>query len=108
MSKELEDDDWCHYSDMPSPMYYMKKEEDMNIYIYKQYGERVEAKDDDIHMAAFLPGKQDDAAICKANSKEEAIEKFSKYYEDVTNENVLSLEELYWIPNEDVSILTTY
>lgn len=108
MSKELEDDDWCHYSDMPSPMYYMKKEEDMKIYIYKQYGERVEAKDDDIHMAAFAKGDQDDVAICKANSKEEAIEKFSKYYEDVTNENVLSLEELYWIPNEDISILTTY
>jgi hypothetical protein len=107
MSKELEDDDWCHYSDMPSPMYYMKKE-DMNIYIYKQYGERVESQDDDIHMSAFVPGNQDDAAICKANSKEEAIEKFSKYYEDVTNENVLSLEELYWIPNEDISILTTY
>ena len=107
MSKELKGDDWCHYSDMPSPMYYMKKEEDMNIYIYKQYGERVEAKDDDIHMAAFAAGDQDDVAICKANSKEEAIQKFSKYY-DVTNENVLSLEELYWIPNEDVSILTTY
>ena len=79
----------------------------MNIYIYKQYGERVEANDDDIHMAAFVPGNQDDAAICKANSKEEAIRKFSRYY-DVTNENVFSLEELYWIPNEDVSILTTY
>ena len=80
----------------------------MNIYIYKQYGERVEAQDDDIHMAAFVPGNQDDAAICKANSKEEAIEKFSRYYKEVTNENVLSLEELYWIPGEDISILTTY
>jgi len=109
MSKELEDDDWCHYSDMPSPMYYMKKEEeDMNIYIYKQYGERVEAQDNDIHMAAFAAGDQDDVAICKANSKEEAIQKFSRYYKEVTNENVLSLEELYWIPGEDVSILTTY
>ena len=80
----------------------------MNIYIYKQYGERVMPKDDDIHKAAFVPGDQDDVAICKANSKEEAIEKFSKYYYDVNNENVLSLEELYWIPDEDISILTTY
>ena len=80
----------------------------MNIYIYKQYGERVMPKDDDIHMAAFVKGDQDDAAICKANSKEEAIQKFSKYYYDVNSENVLSLEELYWIHNEDVSILTTY
>lgn len=79
-----------------------------NIYIYRQYGERVEAKDDDIHLAAFLPGTQDDVAICKAHSKEEAIEKFSIYYKDVSNKNVFSLEELYWIPNEDISILTTY
>jgi hypothetical protein len=27
MSKELENDDWCHYSDLPSPMSYMSKEE---------------------------------------------------------------------------------
>lgn len=80
----------------------------MNIYIYTSYGERVEAKDDDIHMAAFLPGRQDDAAICKANSKEEAIEKFNRYYLNASTETVKSLDELYWIPNEDVSILTTY
>lgn len=80
----------------------------MNIYIYKQYGERVEAKDDDIHMAAFIPGDQDDVAIAKANSKEEAIEKFNKYYYNVNSENVFSLEELYWIPGENISILTTY
>ena len=79
----------------------------MNIYIYKKYGERVESKDDDIHMASFVPGDQDDVAICKANSKEEAIKKFSQYYIDVT-ENVFSLEELYWIPNKNISILTTY
>jgi putative lipase involved disintegration of autophagic bodies len=80
----------------------------MNIYIYTSYGERVEPKDDDIHMAAFLPGCQDDAAICKANSKEEAIQKFSTYYVDASIDTVKSLDELYWIPNEDVSILTTY
>ncbi len=80
----------------------------MNIYIYTSYGERVEAKDDDIHMTAFVPGNQDDAAICKANSKEEAIEKFSRYYTNASDKNVKSLDELYWIPNEDVSILTTY
>lgn len=80
----------------------------MNIYIYKQYGERVEAKDDDIHMPAFIPGNQDDVAISKANSKEEAIEKFNKYYYKVNSENVFSLEELYWIPGENISILTTY
>ena len=44
----------------------------MNIYIYTSYGERVEPQDDDIHMAAFIPGCQDDAAVCKAVSKEEA------------------------------------
>ena len=80
----------------------------MNIYIYSRYGERIEPKDDDIHMAAFVPGCQDDAAICKANSKEEAIQKFKNYYVDASNETVKSLDELYWIPNEDVSILTTY
>jgi hypothetical protein len=32
----------------------------MKIYIYTNKGERVEPKDDDIHMAAFLPGCQDD------------------------------------------------
>jgi hypothetical protein len=80
----------------------------MKIYIYTSYGERVEAKDDDIHMAGFLPGNQDDAAICKANSKEEAIQKFSRYYVDASTDTVKSLDELYWIPNEDVSILTTY
>jgi hypothetical protein len=80
----------------------------MNIYIYTSYGERVEAKDDDIHMAAFLPGCQDDAAVCKAVSKEEAIEKFSRYYVNSSTDTVKSLDELYWIPNEDVSILTTY
>ena len=36
----------------------------MNIYIYKQYGERVMPKDDDIHKASFVPGDQDDVAIC--------------------------------------------
>jgi len=80
----------------------------MNIYIYTSYGERVEAKDDDIHMAAFVPGCQDDAAICKAVSKEEAIEKFSRYYLNASTDTVKSLDELYWIPNEDISILTTY
>jgi hypothetical protein len=79
-----------------------------NIYIYRNYGERVEAKDDDIHMAAFIPGNQDDVAICKANNKKEAIEKFSKYYTNASNTNVIPLEKLYWIPNEDISILTTY
>ncbi len=82
--------------------------ETLNIYIYSRYGERVEAKDDDIHMAAFVPGNQDDAAICKANSKEEAIQKLRVYYPDASKKNVKSLDELYWIPNEDVSILTTY
>jgi len=80
----------------------------MNIYIYSKYGERVEPKDDDVHKAAFLPGCQDDVAIFKANSKEEAIKKFSIYYVDSSDKNVKSLDELYWIPNEDVSILTTY
>lgn len=80
-----------------------------NIYIYKQFGERVvDVKDDDIYSPAFLPGSGDDAAICIALSKEEAIKKFKKYYENVTDLNVFSLEELYWIPNDDVSILTSY
>jgi len=26
MNKELENDDWCHYSDLPSPISYMSKE----------------------------------------------------------------------------------
>jgi hypothetical protein len=39
MSKELKDDDWCHYSDMPSPMYYMKKEEDMKRQILNILGD---------------------------------------------------------------------
>ena len=59
-------------------------------------------------MAAFIPGDQDDVAICKTNSKEEAITKFRIYYTNVSVENVFSLEELYWIPNKDISILTTY
>lgn len=80
----------------------------MEIYIYKRYGNRVEPKDDDIHMPTFLPGEQDDVAICKANSKKEAIEKFKKYYLESSNKTVFSLNELYWIPNEDISILTTY
>lgn len=80
----------------------------MKIYIYTSKGERVEPKDDDIHMSAFLPGCQDDAAICKANSKEEAIQKFSRYYTNASTETVKSLDELYWIPSDDVSILTTY
>lgn len=80
----------------------------MKVYIYKHYGERVEPKDDDIHMAAFIPGHQDDVAICKANSKEEAITKFLKLYTNASTKNVFSLEELYWIPNDNVSILTTY
>jgi hypothetical protein len=80
----------------------------MNIYIYTNKGERVEPKDDDIHMAAFIPGCQDDVAICKAVSKKEAIKKFSIYYFNVSEKNVNSLDELYWITNEDISILTTY
>jgi hypothetical protein len=46
--------------------------------------------------------------ICKANSKKEAIKKFLNYYTNASTKNVFSLEELYWIPNEDISILTTY
>jgi hypothetical protein len=80
----------------------------MNIYIYTSKGERIEPKDDDIHMAAFLPGCQDDVAVCKAVSKEEAIEKLRIYYVNASTDTVKSLDELYWIPNEDVSILTTY
>jgi hypothetical protein len=77
-------------------------------FIYKRSGERVESKDDDIHMPMFLPGCQDDVAICKSKNKEEAIEKFKKYFKDVSTENVKMMDELYWIPNVDVSILTTY
>ena len=38
MIEELEDD-WCHYSDMSSPMYYMKKEEDMKRQILNILGD---------------------------------------------------------------------
>jgi len=78
------------------------------IYIYTSKGERVEPKDDDIHMAAFLPGCQDDVAIWIASNKEEAIQKFSNYYTNASHVTVYSLDELYWIPNKDVSILTTW
>jgi hypothetical protein len=80
----------------------------MNIYIYKSYGERVEPKDNDVYKAAFLPGCQDDVAICKAESKEEAIDKFSRYFVDASIETVFTLDELWWIESDNVSLLTTY
>ncbi len=80
----------------------------MNIYIYSHKGDRVDQKDDDIYTPAFLPGHQDDVAICKASDKNEAIEKFLKLYTNASKDNVYSIDELYWIPGEDVSILTTY
>lgn len=54
----------------------------MKIYIYKNYGERLEPKVDDIHISAFLVGKSDDIAICKAKDKVSAINKLKTYYND--------------------------
>ena len=80
----------------------------MNLYIYSHKGERVDQKDDDIYTPAFIPGDQDDVAICKAMSKNEAKEKFSKFFINVSDKNIFTLEELYWVPGDDVSLLTTY
>ncbi len=64
----------------------------MNLYIYKRPGDR-EFKDDDIHYPPPLPGHQDDVAICKAFSKEEALKIFQK---------------LFWVKDDNISLLTPY
>jgi hypothetical protein len=80
----------------------------MNIYIYSHKGDRVDQKDDDIYSPAFLPGHQDNAAICKAENKLDAIKKFLKFFTNASLDNVYSLDELYWVPGDDVALLTTY
>lgn len=79
----------------------------MNLYIYKRPGDR-EFKDDDIHYPPPLPGQQDDVAICKAHSKEEALEVFKKYFTLVENKHIFSIDELFWVKNDNISLLTPY
>ena len=76
----------------------------MELYIYKREGERI---DNDVHYS-LKQGDQDDVAICRAISKEEAIIKFSKYFTDCRNELVFSIDELFWIESDNVSLLTPY
>lgn len=80
----------------------------MELFFYKYRGKRVEPKDDDIHYPSLIPGESDDVAVCKSSSKDEAIIKFQKYFGDVNETNVFSISELYFIPGEDVCLLTTY
>jgi hypothetical protein len=77
------------------------------IYIYTHQGKREESNDNDIFAPRLLHGEYDDAAICEASNKKEAIEKFKKYFKIVTNKDVKSIKKFHHT-SDGVSILTPY
>ena len=79
----------------------------MELFFYKRAGIHEDSADISAYRPPFKPGEQDDAAICRAENKEEAIIKFSKYFTRIEG-NVFSMEELFWIKSDDISLLTPY
>jgi|688.fasta_scaffold596504_3 hypothetical protein len=82
----------------------------IKIFLYKREGKRedyTEEYDKSVYKPPFLKGEQHDVAICRAENKEAAIEIFKGFFSDVEGK-VFSIEELYWIENDTLSLLTPY
>jgi hypothetical protein len=80
----------------------------MELYFYINKGERFDPKDDDIHYPSLLPGEFDDVAVCRSDSKEDALTVFKKYFLKCDIRNIFTTEELFWVKDDQISLLSTY
>jgi hypothetical protein len=82
----------------------------IKIFLYKREGKREDYTEEyykSVYKPPFLKGEQHDVAIFRAENKESAIEIFKGFFSDVEGK-VFSIEELYWIENGTLSLLTPY
>ena len=83
----------------------------MELFFYRRTGIRedyTKEYDESVYGPPLKKGENDDVAVCRAENKEEAIIKFGVYFEICTEKEVSSIDELWWIENNTISILTPY
>lgn len=83
----------------------------MELFFYKRSGIRenyTKEHDTSLYGPPLKKGEQDDVAVCRAENKEEAIIKFGAYFNICTKKEVFAIDELWWIEDNTISILTPY
>jgi hypothetical protein len=82
------------------------------LFFYKRIGKYEDYNDEIKEQQIFGPrlkyGENNDVAVCKSLNKEEAFEIFSKYFKNVTIDDIFSIDELLWIDGGKISLLTPY